>query len=279
MIIDAQVHAWAADCAQWPWHGAQAYLSLPEATGEQAVAAMDAVGVDGSVLVSTWAVYQGDTRYAESVYQAYPDRFRLVAPIDTSAGHVTQRVEEWAATPGAVGIRLLFLPDRPLDEAAVAAAVKTAADAGLVVNVMCWGQLAVIDGLARSFPGAQLVLDHLGMRQPMKPPAPPDVFSDLPQVLDLARYPNVAVKLTGSGTYSHQLFPYRDLWAPVDQVISAFGVDRCMWGTDWQRTVEFLSYEQGVSSFRDHWPVSGPDKAMLMGGTAARIYRWAEASA
>ena len=105
------------------------------------------------------------------------------------------------------------------------------------------------------------------------------MFSDLPQVLDLARHPNVAVKLTGSGTYSHQPFPYRDVWAPVDQVISAFGVERCMWGTDWQRTIEFLSYEQGVSSFRDHWLVSDSDKAALMGGTAARIYRWGEASA
>jgi predicted TIM-barrel fold metal-dependent hydrolase len=275
MIIDSQVHAYAADCAQWPWHGPQADLSLPESTGEQTVAVMDAVGIDGAVLVSSWAVYEGDTRYAESVYHAYPGRFRLVAPIDASAGLVAHRVERWAATPGAAGIRLLFLEGRPVDEAGVAATVKSAAGAGLVVNVMCWDQLAVVDGLARSFPDALLVLDHLGMRQPKHPPAPADPFANLDQVLALACYPNVAVKLTGACTYSRVPFPYRDLWAPVGRVIGAFGVERCMWGTDWQRTAEFLTCEQGVSAFRDHWPLSSSDKAMLMGGTAARIYQWA----
>ena len=40
------------------------------------------------------------------------------------------------------------------------------------------------------------------------------------------------------------------------------------------RSTHFLSYEQGVSAFRDHWPMSDTDKAALMGETALRIYTW-----
>ncbi len=63
--------------------------------------------------------------------------------------------------------------------------------------------------------------------------------------------PNVRVKISGACTMSHQPFPYDDIWDPVLRVIDAFGLDRCMWGTDWTRTIGMLTYEQGVAPFRD----------------------------
>ncbi len=273
MIVDAQVHAWASS----PTSEAMAASDPrdhPGVDGERMVAAMDAVGVDGAVLVSPWRIYRTDTTYAESVYRDHPSRFGLVAPIDPAAVGVAERIAEWAATPGAIGIRLLSLPDHPLDEdnPGVATAVNGAAAAGMPVNVMCWGRISLMDELARRFPDAQFVLDHLGLTQPMTPPAPDDPFDDLPQVLALAQYDNVALKVTGACTYSHRPFPYDDLWEPVGRLIEAFGLGRCMWGTDWTRTANILTYEQGVSAFRDHWPMSASDRATLMGGTAMRIY-------
>ena len=37
--------------------------------------------------------------------------------------------------------------------------------------------------------------------------------------------------------------PYDDIWDPVLRIIDAFGIDRCMWGTDWTRTSGMLTYE------------------------------------
>ena len=286
MIIDAQVHAYAANSAEWPWAHPSAKLATPEVTGEQMVAAMDAAGVVGAILVSSWQVYRDNTRYAESVYRAHPDRFRLVAPIDTGGARVTQRVDEWIATPGAVGFRLFFIPGNDnvghipgngdVCHPAVADTINGAASAGMAVNIHCWGWLSVMDELARAFPNAQLVLDHLGMTQPRKQPVPEDALADLDRVLALARYPNIAVKLTGACTYSRRPFPYDDLWEPIGRVIDTFGLDRCMWGTDWTRSTRILTYEEGISAFRDHWPMSDTDKATLLGGTAARIYKWTE---
>jgi len=65
-----------------------------------------------------------------------------------------------------------------------------------------------------------------------------------------------------------------DIWEPVLRVIDAFGLDRCMWGTDWTRTIGMLTYEQGVTPFRDTKRLSENDKAALMGGTLQKVYKW-----
>ena len=57
-------------------------------------------------------------------------------------------------------------------------------------------------------------------------------------------------------------------------MFDAFGIDRCMWGTDWTRAVDLLTYEQGVEAFRITDRLSDSDRAMLMGGTLQRVYRW-----
>ncbi|TMK24754.1 MAG: hypothetical protein E6G69_18455 [Alphaproteobacteria bacterium] len=61
---------------------------------------------------------------------------------------------------------------------------------------------------------------------------------------------------------------------PLLRVIDAFGLDRCMWGTDWTRTIGMLTYEQGVAPFRDTKRLSDNDKAALMGGTLQNVYKW-----
>ena len=51
--IDSQVHAYERDRPERPWIGT---LQGPaEVTGDDMVAAMDAVGVDGALLVSPWS--------------------------------------------------------------------------------------------------------------------------------------------------------------------------------------------------------------------------------
>jgi predicted TIM-barrel fold metal-dependent hydrolase len=47
-----------------------------------------------------------------------------------------------------------------------------------------------------------------------------------------------------------------------------------MWGTDWTRTLPFLTYEQATNAFREHWPLSSTERAALMGESALRIYKW-----
>ena len=274
VIIDAQVHAYERDHTERPW--AAVLHGPPEVTGDDMVAALDKVGVDGALLVSPWTMYRFDASYALEVYQEHAGRFGLIKPVNPNEDDVADTIAEWAETRGAVGVRIMMLGNVSTDpdDTGLNRVLTAGARHGLPVNILCWGKLPLLGELARRHPDTQLVVDHLGLPQPFEPPAPPEPFAALPQLIDLARYDNVAVKVTGACTLSHQPFPFDDLWGPLGRLFDAFGFERCMWGTDWTRAVELLTYEQGVEAFRTTDQLSDEDRAALMGGTLQRIYSW-----
>jgi L-fuconolactonase len=73
---------------------------------------------------------------------------------------------------------------------------------------------------------------------------------------------------------SAEQFPYFDIWDRLLPILDTFGVERCIWGTDWARTSNLLSYQQGIDAFRVTKRLSQDDKAMLLGGAAAKTYGW-----
>jgi len=278
-IFDSQVHAYERNHPGRPWVGT---LQGPaEVTGDQMVAAMDEVGVDGAVLVSPFSMYRYDASYACEVFAKHPTRFRLVKPVDPTDPRVADTIADWAATKGTVGIRV-FLRDTASTDPADPAINRVLAEAGrhsLPVNLACTGRLEQAAQLAARNPNTQLVVDHLGLQQPPAPPAPPQPFAELPKVLALAAQPNIAIKISGACTLSHEPFPYKDIWDPLGRIFDAFGFDRCLWGTDWTRAVAFLTYKEGVEAFRVTDRLSARDRALLMGESLARVYNWSPAVA
>jgi len=253
----------------------------PEVTGDDMVAAMDAIGVDGALLVSPFTMYRYDASYAIAVHAAYPGRFALIKPVDPNDPAVGETIADWAATKGAVAIRIMMRGDVSADvgDPGIGRVLAAATRHGLPVNLLCWGRLEQVKGLAARHPDTRLVIDHLGLQQPFEPPIPTAPFADLPKLLALAAHDNVAVKITGACTLSHEPFPYNDLWDPLGRIFDAFGFDRCMWGTDWTRAVALLTYQQGVEAFRVTDRLSDSDRTRLMGATLQRIYNWSPAKA
>ena len=123
-------------------------------------------------------------------------------------------------------------------------------------------------------PDTRFVIDHLGLLQPYDPPAPAEPWADLPKVLDLASRPNAVIKVTGACTLSHQPYPFDDIWDPLARVFDAWGMERCLWGTDWTRAFAVVNFEQAVEPFRLTDRLSAEERAMLMGGACARTYGW-----
>lgn len=275
-IIDAQVHVYEPDHPARPWAPVTGPFPMPSSvTGKEQIAAMDAAGVDAAILVSPWALYRDDPSHVTEVYREFPDRFRTVAPVDWSSPGAQEFVDDWAARAGSVGIRLMASSDAFVaTDATVKAIVEQAGRHGLVVCVHCWGNLPVMADLLEIHPDVQFVVDHLGLTQPITPPRLEDPFGDLPAVIELAAFPNVAIKVSGACTLSTRQFPFDDLWTPLGRVFDAFGIDRCMWGSDWTRTIDFVAYPDDVVAFRDHLPLSASDREALLGGSAERIFGW-----
>jgi len=279
LTIDAQVHAYERNHSGRPWIGT---LTGPaEVTGDQMVAAMDNVRVDGAILVSPFSMYRYDASYAKQVYAAHPDRFRLVKPVDPTDPSIADTIADWAGTAGTVGIRVFLRDNASTDPAdpAINRVLALAAKHSLPVNLACSGRLDQASGLAARNPNTQVVIDHLGLPQPQSPPVPAEPFAALPQLLALAVHDNVAVKVSGACTLSREAFPYRDIWDPLGRVFDAFGFNRCLWGTDWTRAVNLLTYEQGVEAFRVTDRLSDSEKTALMGETLSKIYSWSPTKA
>jgi predicted TIM-barrel fold metal-dependent hydrolase len=274
-VIDAQVHAYERNHPGRPWHAV--LTGPPEVTGDQMVAAMDAAGVGGAILVSPFTMYRYDASYALAVHKRHPGRFALIKPVDPADPAVAEVIADWKRTPGTVGIRMLLVRSGLSADSAdpgLNGVLATAARLSLPVNLHIAGRLDQGLELIRRNPDAQIIIDHLGLVQPHEPPVPAQPWAQLPKVLTLANHRNVAIKISGACTLSREPFPFRDIWDPVCRVIDVFGIDRCMWGTDWTRAVKFLTYAQGVDAFHATDRISESDKAKLMGSTLTRIYGW-----
>jgi L-fuconolactonase len=147
------------------------------------------------------------------------------------------------------------------------------------VNVHCWGNLDAAAVVIDRHPDTRFIIDHMGLAQPRVPPAPAKMaewtpWAELPKVLELAKRKNAVIKISGACTLAKQPYPYPDIWEPLARIFDAWGIDRCLWGTDWTRAAAVVSYEQGVEPFRTTSRLSESERAMLMGGACAKAYRW-----
>lgn len=271
-IIDAQVHCYERDHPGRPW---AAVLHGPaEMTGADMVAAMDEAGVDGALLVSVYTMYRYDPSYAIEQGRLHRDRLALVRPVDPTAPDIREQIADWAAIDGTVAVRLLLAAVDGAPPPALDTVMSEAARHGLVVNVHGPNHLDVAAGLAARYPATAIVIDHIALHQPLEPPPPTEPWAHLSHLLPLAQYPNVHVKISNACTLSHEPFPYRDIWDPLWRVFDAFGIDRCIWGTDWTRATGMLTYKQGVDAFLVTDRLSAAERDTLMGGALARVYGW-----
>jgi predicted TIM-barrel fold metal-dependent hydrolase len=273
-IIDSQVHAYEANTPKRPWDTVPNWP--PHVTGDEMVAAMDKVGVDGAIFISSFSMYRYDASYAVEVVKAYPGRFGIIKPVDPDDQGVADVVAEWKKIPGTVGIRIMYRKEnkRAPDDPGFDRIAKAAARHDFPVNVLCWGNLDAGTALFDRHPNTRFILDHLGIMQPHAPPAPPQPWADLPKVLELAKRKNVVIKVSGACTLSKEPYPYPDIWDPLSRIFDAWGFERCLWGTDWTRAFAVVNYVNAVKPFVETKRLSDSERAMLMGGACAKAYNW-----
>ena len=273
-IIDSQVHAYEANTPERPW---DTVPNWPDhVTGDEMIAAMDAVGVDGAIFVSSFSMYRYDASYAVDVQRAHPDRLAIVKPVDPDDPNVEDVIADWKNTPGTVAIRIFLRKEegRSPDHPGLDRILRAAVHHDLPVNILFWDNIDAGTAVIDRHPNARFVIDHMAILQPYTPPAPPQPWADLPKVLDLAKRDNAVIKVSGACTLSREPYPFNDIWDPLARLFDAWGFERCLWGTDWTRAHAVVNYEQGVRPFIETDRITDDERAMLMGGACAKAYSW-----
>jgi predicted TIM-barrel fold metal-dependent hydrolase len=86
----------------------------------------------------------------------------------------------------------------------------------------------------------RLLIDHCGRPRPDRGLGQPGFEA----LLELGRSGRASVKLSGFNKFSGERYPYDDVHPFVQSLIEAFGLDRCLWGSDWPflRAAERIDY-------------------------------------
>ena len=222
-IIDSQVHAYEANTPKRPWHSVPNWPD--HVTGDEMVAAMDKVGVDGAIFISAFSMYQYDASYAVEVAKAHPGRLAIVKPVNPDDPDVADVVADWKKTPGTVGIRIMLTKENKRDpnDPGLDRIARAAVRYDFPVNILCWDNLDAGTALIDRHPDTRFIIDHLGILQPRVPPAPPQPWADLPKVLELAKRKNCVIKVSGACTLSKEPYPFPDIWDPLAARIRCLG--------------------------------------------------------
>ncbi|MBI3514025.1 MAG: amidohydrolase [Proteobacteria bacterium] len=273
LIADAQVHIWAADTPARPWvpgHAHRAHRTTPFSK-DDLLKEMDAAGVARVVLVPpSWEGDRNDLVLAAA--SRHPDRFAIMGRLPIDRPEHAARLAEWRRQPGMLGIRLTFRQGheaRLLTEEAPDWFWPAVERAGIPIMMAATGLLPHVGPLAERHPGVRLAICHLGLVRAKDDAA----FADLPILLALAKYPNVAVKASALPRFSSEAYPYPRLHGYIRQVFDAFGPRRVFWGTD--MTGIPCSYRQAVTMFTEELRfLSTADQEWVMGRALCEWLGW-----
>jgi predicted TIM-barrel fold metal-dependent hydrolase len=275
MIVDSQVHLWKAQTPEWPWVPGRV-AQLPEPfTIERLVPMMDEAGVDRAVIVPpSWPGDRND--YALEAVQRHPGRFAVMGRIPLEKPQSAALLQKWKEQPGMLGVRLtLHRAQAALLESGTADWFWPAAEkAGLPVMFLAPGNMPRFAPIAERHPQLPLIIDHMSLTAEIAERRA--IGKAIDEVVALARYPNVSVKLSSAPTYSFDLYPWRDMTEHLKRCFDAFGPRRCYWGTDITNAFTKSTYRQRITHFTEELDfLSEEDKDWVMGRAIVTRLGWA----
>ena len=259
LIVDAQVHIWANHKPTNANH-----RQVETYSADDLLAEMDEGGVHAAVIHPPASWDPGSNELAVEAARRHPDRLAILGnfPLDDPASR--GRIDGWKQRPGMLGLRFALLQPHqrtwPTD-GTMDWLWPAAERAGLPIALLAATYLPTVGQIAERHPRLKLIVDHLGRPSGTKDDA---AWANLPEMLALARHPNVAIKATGAPSYSSAAYPYRNIHDYLRRIHDAFGPARMFWGTDITRMP--CPWRQCVTLFTEELPwLRGRDLELVMG--------------
>jgi L-fuconolactonase len=239
---------------------------------------MDQNGVQHAALIQ----YRGqfNNSYQAECLRRFPGRFVSVVIVDTDSAQATGELERLAGQ-GAQGVRLRADTRSPGDDPL--AIWRKAEELGLVVS--CGGASAdFITGafaeLVQAVPNLPIIIEHLGGdNHPGSEGLP---YSRRQKIFDLARFPNVYMKIHGLGEICERTtpvvepFPFKKDHLPIlEMAYRAFGPNRMMWGSDYPPVSGREGYRNSLRWMMEQFE-NEEEQRLIFGGTALRLFKFGD---
>jgi L-fuconolactonase len=264
MIVDSHQHFWDPAKADYPWMTDDLAPLRRRFGPDDLEPLLRENCVTGTVLVQSRGTLD-ETRTLLEISAATPSVLGVVGWIDLTRSKTSTALS--GLSNKLVGVRhqvhdeadpnWLLRPD-------VQRGLTAVADAGLVYDLLVRPrELPAAIETARRQPQIRFVLDHLG-----KPPLRSgDLTAWAAGVASLAELPNVTCKLSGLFT---EAAPGVKPTSTVEQALSWFGAERCMFGSDWPVCLLATGYADTLDLVREAVPAEDLDAVLAT--TAIRTY-------
>jgi len=275
VIVDAHQHFW--DLRRFPqdWLAPRAMAPIRRSFLPRHLAPLlRKAGVDRTVFVQTQHDLE-ENRWVLGLADAHPWIAGVVGWVDLRSPRCEEQVLEFRRNPKFAGVRHV-VQDEPDDDWIVRPptlrGLRALEKHGVPFDLLFFTRhLRHAPTLARKFPGLRLVLDHLSK---------PDVRAGrilgwIDEFREAARHRNVFCKLSSLVTQADwKRWTAADLRPYVQAALELFGPERLMWGSDWPvclLAASYLEWYQALAELLS--PLSSDERRMILGGTAARVYR------
>lgn len=225
-IIDCHHHVF--DPENFPWAPDSCYNPQGAELGRPDYyrVLMDIYNIRYSLIIGPTSGYNTDNRCLLHTLKQGEGRFKGIAVVpwnissETLADFKQQGIVGVALNVAMLGVEPFLLLDgliAKLEELDLYAQIQVQNDQ----------LLALLPLLSRT--RAKIIIDHSGR---------PDVKAGLKQpafqaLLSLANQQRTLVKLSGLSKFSLQNYPYQDGHPYLQALLSTFGAENCMWGSDW----------------------------------------------
>lgn len=260
-LVDTHTHAWGQDTAELPWYRANL---PPEWSGpythSELLADMDEAGVDEAVLQPT-TIYGRSERaneYTMRAIESHPNRLwgvgvmeyfqeesdlrqavRRVTGHERMLGVRFHAAFEYGETPGEMDRGADWIADEQLDPL-----YDELATQGATVFVLAKPeQYSTLATLASAHPDVSFVLEHMGWPD-QGTTAIDEPWTDIEA---LAEYDNVYVKVSSVPRTSDDAWPYETAGEFVRNLLSWFGPERLLLGSDYPWLDDWASYRECLS--------------------------------
>jgi L-fuconolactonase len=272
MKIDAHQHYWQISRQDYGWLTPALGAIYRDFLPADLAPALQRCAVEQTILVQA-APTLAETRFLLDLADQHASIAGVVGWLDFDAPDALDQLNTLATQPKLVGLRPM-MQDLPQDDwmlqAQVQRVLSAMAERGLVFDALVKPRhLRHLRVLAAQQPSLSIVIDH---------GAKPDIAGGqlhtwAQDMAALAALPHTVVKLSGllteaqPGADAPALQPYAQV------LLSTFGPERMLWGSDWPVLELAASYEQWWQiTQRLLAPLSAAQREAVLGGNAQRVY-------
>jgi len=282
--IDAASHLWSPDRTHYPLQpGAKEADVKPKGfTPGDFFSRARPEGVNRVVAVGHTIHFGFDATYLTDLLKARPGEVAVQAYLDHTDANAPARMAELKAKGvKAFRLRLIdpwqsYFPDsHPIMKIYEFAAMQRLAICPLINPD--W--LPQLGRLSEAFPATTVAVDHfarIGADGFGKVPPVPGTIKpeDVANLVKLARYPGMHVKISAYYALGQRTPPYDDMIPLIQELIKAYGAERLMWGSDCPYQLEGgHTYRDSIALIRDRLDgVSEEERQWLLRKTAERVF-------